>query len=122
MTVNNNGPRTSFNGGPKGVAARPTPAQIAAVRQHMCRQQSAQVQHVTAAKIAPDAHFKANQGKPAKAVVEKPLGPAPVPEKIGSQPTLATPGKPAKAGVPGPAGHDFPGLPGLPPWKNTSPL
>ncbi len=65
VVVNQNAPRTSFNGGPHGVAARPTPAQLAAARAQHVAPTAAQIQHVNAAKADPGARFSANHGAPA---------------------------------------------------------
>jgi hypothetical protein len=77
VIVNNNAPRTSFNGGPNGIAARPTPAEIAAAKAPHIAATPVQTQHALAAKANPQARFSANQGKPQNAAVEKPLGAAP---------------------------------------------
>jgi WXXGXW repeat (2 copies) len=73
VVVNNNAPRTSFNGGPNGTAVKPTPAQLAAAKAPHVAPTAAQVQHVNAAKADPAARFSTNKGKPEHAVAEKPL-------------------------------------------------
>src|SRR6185437_8485747 len=74
VVVNNHAARTSFNGGPHGIAARPTQAQLVAARAPHVAPTAAQVRHVNLAKADPQAHFSANHGRPAHIVAEKPLG------------------------------------------------
>jgi len=83
VVVNNNAPRTSFNGGPNGTAVKPTPAELAAAKAPHVAPTAAQVQHVNAAKANPQARFSTNQGKPANPALEKPLTGGAPPEKGG---------------------------------------
>src|SRR5579863_6400743 len=69
--VNNN--RTSFNGGPSGVAAKPTPQEQAFASQTHVQPTPAQVQHQTVAKQDRSNFASVNHGAPAHAAVPKPV-------------------------------------------------
>ena len=60
ITVN----RVSFNGGPGGVQARATSAQLAAANEHHLPPSSEQVKQANAARSNPDLRAKANGGHP----------------------------------------------------------
>ena len=77
VVVNNNTTRSSFNGGPNGVAAKPTPAQLAAANAPHVAPTAAQTRQFNMAKADPQARFSANQGKPPTAAAGKPAGSPP---------------------------------------------
>jgi hypothetical protein len=64
--------RVSFNGGPGGTTARPTPEQEAAVRQRHMAPTSAQMQHEHAASTDHALLASVNQGRPPIAATPKP--------------------------------------------------
>jgi hypothetical protein len=68
----NNTTRTSFNGGPNGLQARPTPQQLAAANQPHIAATPAQTSHVQAAARDPALSFKNNNGAPAVAATAHP--------------------------------------------------
>lgn len=75
-TVINNNTTTvnhvSYNGGPGGVQARPTPEQEAAAREKHIDPTPAQVQHENTAKTNPQLRASVNQGRPSIAATVKP--------------------------------------------------
>lgn len=75
VVVNQNGPRASFNGGPNGIAARPTPAQLAAAHAPHVAPTPAQIQHVNLARADPQSRFSANYGAPPHPALARPIGP-----------------------------------------------
>jgi WXXGXW repeat (2 copies) len=62
----------SFNGGRGGTTARPTPAEIAAAREHHIGATSSQIQHERAASRDRSEWASVNHGKPAVAATAKP--------------------------------------------------
>jgi hypothetical protein len=68
----NNSTRVSFNGGPGGVQARPTPAQMAAVNEPHLQPTAAQIQHIRAAQSDRSLFATANHGAPPVAAVAQP--------------------------------------------------
>lgn len=72
VIVNNNS-RTSFNGGPHGIQARPNAAQEAAMRDHHIAPTSMQTQHREAAHQDRNAFVNVNHGRPARAAVARPM-------------------------------------------------
>src|SRR5271169_467677 len=68
VTVN----RASYNGGPGGIQAQPTSAQVAAERQRHIAATSAQVQHQQAARSDPAQFVARNQGRPAVVATARP--------------------------------------------------
>jgi hypothetical protein len=72
--VNNNTTvnRTSFNGGPGGVNARPTTAELAAARETHVPATSLQASHEQAASKNPAMAFSANHGQPSVAATSNP--------------------------------------------------
>jgi hypothetical protein len=95
--INNN--HTSFNGGPNGVAAKPTPQQQAFVSQPHLQATPAQEQHAQVAKQDKSNFASVNHGVPAHAAVARPatsvaqLQHSAVPAKAapGAQPYVAHP-------------------------------
>jgi len=71
--INNNTTvnRVSYNGGPGGIAARPTRAEEVAARQHHFAPTAAQERHVNMAKSNPDLRASVNHGKPAIAATAR---------------------------------------------------
>ncbi len=73
--VNNvNVRRVSYNGGPGGIQARATSAQLAAEREHHRAATSAQVQHEQAARNDRAQFASVNHGKPAVVATSRPGG------------------------------------------------
>jgi YXWGXW repeat-containing protein len=70
--VVNNAANVSFNGGPGGVAARPTPAQVALGNQRHIPPTTAQVQNVQAAAKNPALSLNSNGGHPTVAATARP--------------------------------------------------
>ena len=64
--------RVSYNGGPGGIVARPTPEQEAAAREQHVAPTAAQVQHENTAKNNPELRASVNQGRPPIAATAKP--------------------------------------------------
>ena len=62
----------SYNGGPGGIEARPTPQQQSYAKQHHVGPVASQVQHVQEARKNPQLRASANQGKPPIAATVKP--------------------------------------------------
>ncbi len=69
-TIINN--TTSFNGGPGGVSATPTSAELAVAKERHIQPTAAQVHHVQMANNDPVLRVSVNQGKPAIAATIKP--------------------------------------------------
>ena len=72
--INNNRTvnRVSYNGGPGGINARPTPQQEAAAHERHLPPASTQVQHVQAARGNPELRASTNRGKPPVAATARP--------------------------------------------------
>ncbi len=71
--VEGGGPaRVSFNGGPGGIAARPTPAERAAAHEHHIAFTPTQRQHVQMASRNPALRASVNGGRPAIAATARP--------------------------------------------------
>jgi hypothetical protein len=68
VTVN----RVSYNGGPGGVAARPTPAEETAARDHHVEATSAQLSHQHNASIDRNQFAAVNHGRPSNVAVARP--------------------------------------------------
>ncbi len=111
----NNRTNVSYNGGAGGTAARPTPEQIAAEKEHHIPPTAVQTQHVELAAKDPSLSLNANHGHPTVAATAHPAvlnGPGVV---------AAKPGKPIAAIEP--KGHSGPNVgraptnnpPGTPP-------
>ena len=64
--------RVSYNGGPGGINARPTPQQEAAAHERHLPPASTQVQHVQAARGNPELRASTNRGKPPVAATARP--------------------------------------------------
>jgi hypothetical protein len=62
----------SFNGGPGGVRARATPAELAAAHQGRVAQTAAQVRHAEAARSNPQLRTSVNRGNPPIAATARP--------------------------------------------------
>jgi hypothetical protein len=71
VIVNNN--HVSFNGGPSGIRVRPRPAELAALREPHAAPMRAQVENAHAASTNRAQFASVNHGRPASAVIEKPL-------------------------------------------------
>jgi hypothetical protein len=72
VIVNNN-VHVSFNGGPGGIPVRPRPAELAALREPHAPPMTAQVQIQHAASVNRANFVSVNHGRPAEAVIAKPL-------------------------------------------------
>ncbi len=71
--INARGPsRVSFNGGPGGIVARPTPGEIAAAHEHHVAFTPAQRRHIAMAAGNPALRASANGGRPAIAATSRP--------------------------------------------------
>ncbi len=64
--------RVSYNGGPGGIAARPTPEQEAVAREKHLEATPTQIQHETLAKNNPQLRASVNNGRPPIAATAKP--------------------------------------------------
>jgi hypothetical protein len=64
--------RVSYNGGPRGVAARPTPAEMAVANERHIPRTAAQETHIHAAATNKDLRASVNHGAPAVAATPKP--------------------------------------------------
>jgi hypothetical protein len=71
--VTNNTVRVSFNGGPGGVRIRPRPAEIVALREPHAPPMHAQLENEHAASVNRANFVSQNHGRPAAAVIERPL-------------------------------------------------
>jgi hypothetical protein len=79
-------PGPSYNGGPGGVQARPTPQQLTFARAPHVAPTSAQRQQVSTARQQPQLRASANQGRPPIAATQRPAafsGPGAVPARVG---------------------------------------
>ncbi len=72
VIVNNN-TRTSFNGGPGGIQARPSAAQEAAMHDHHIAPTAMQTEHRQAAHQDRNLFANVNHGRPATAAVARPM-------------------------------------------------
>jgi hypothetical protein len=72
VIVNNNN-RVSFNGGNGGIQLRPRPAEIAAIQEPHAPPMTAQIQVQHQASVNRAAFVSVNHGRPAAAVIEKPV-------------------------------------------------
>ncbi len=116
-----NNTHTSFNGGPAGVAAKPTAEQQAFASQKHLAATPAQQQHEQVAKQDKSNFASANHGVPAHAAVARPatsvaeLQHSAVPAKAapGAKPYVAHPAAPAKP-APSPAKPDSKSRPAEP--------
>jgi hypothetical protein len=72
VIVNNN-IRVSFNGGPGGIQARPRPTELAALREPHAPPMTTQVQIQHAASMNHANFVSVNHGRPAEAVIAKPV-------------------------------------------------
>lgn len=70
---NNNYNRVSYNGGPGGVQARPTPMELRAEQEHHLAPPAAQVQHEMAARADRNQWASVNHGRPAVVAAPRPL-------------------------------------------------
>jgi WXXGXW repeat (2 copies) len=68
--------RTSYNGGPHGVAARPSKAQIAVEHQRTYPMTSAQTAHVAVSRQNRSYYANVNHGSPGQVAVPKPFTPS----------------------------------------------
>ena len=66
-------PRASFNGGQRGVQARPRPSEMAARREPTAPRMRTQVQHARSYSTAPGQLAAQNHGRPATPAVSRPL-------------------------------------------------
>lgn len=111
--VNNNfnGPRVSFNGGPQGVAARPTPAELQAqARKHIAPTPN-QIQLEHSALAMPTQRASVNHGTPQVAATPKPTAfTAPVAGHARNE-VAATRPVPAAATQPGAVPRSVPAPP-----------
>ena len=104
--------RVSFNGGPNGVDAKPTAAELEAAKEQHLAPTSDQLHNARVAGRTESAFVSANKGKPRIAATAKPgefKGAAVIPAKAAGgplQPAGATPGPTTGAapGAPGPKG------------------
>jgi len=81
--------RASFNGGPEGIHAKPTPAELAAAKQSHLPPTTEQRQNARVASRTESAFVSTNQGKPPVAATAKPgelKGAAVVPAKAAGGP------------------------------------
>ena len=67
------GPRTSFNGGSRGIQARPRPAEAAASREPTAPRMNTQVQHAQSYSTARGQLATQNHGRPATPAVSRPV-------------------------------------------------
>lgn len=65
--------RVSYNGGPGGVAVRPRPQELVAVREPRAPVMSTQIQHEEMARTNRTQFVEVNHGRPAAPVVERPI-------------------------------------------------
>ena len=65
--------RVSYNGGHGGIAVRPRPAEIAAVREPRAPRMNTQIQHVEAARADHNQFAQVNHGRPATVAQEHPI-------------------------------------------------
>ena len=72
LVVDRNRTRISYNGGPGGVRARPTPAQLAVARERHVSATAEQRRHVAAAAKNPAMALAQNHGHPAIAATSRP--------------------------------------------------
>ncbi len=74
VIVNNTSNHTSFNGGPGGVSARPSPQEEAAVRERHVQATTEQTSHVQHAMQDRNQFASVNHGRPVTAAMNKPGG------------------------------------------------
>ncbi len=74
VIVNNTNNHTSFNGGPGGVSARPSPQEEAAVRERHVQATAEQTSHVQHAMQDRNQFASVNHGRPVTAAMNKPGG------------------------------------------------
>lgn len=99
--VVNNTTNVSFNGGPGGITAQPTPAELAATNERHVPPTAAQVQNVQAAAKDPSLSLNSNHGHPAVAATAHPA------QFSGPGIVAAHPGQPVAAVTP--QGHTISG-------------
>jgi hypothetical protein len=93
-TINN----TSFNGGPGGVVAKPTNAELVAAKEPRVQATALQVNQARAAGMRSEQFVSTNRGKPAIAATARPgefKGKGVVPATAAGKAALATPAAPA---------------------------
>jgi len=93
--------RASFNGGPGGIALRPTPEQARLTTEEHIRPTPVQLAHARAASMDPMQFHSANQGKPAVAATARPgelKGPGVMPATAAGSAAIApgAPGEPQR--------------------------
>jgi hypothetical protein len=71
--VENNNVRVAFNGGPSGIRLRPRPAELVAFREPHAAPMRAQIEIEHTASTNREQFVSVNHGRPASAVVERPL-------------------------------------------------
>ena len=104
VTVN----RVAYNGGPGGVQAHPTQAQVTAEHQRHVAETSAQVQHQQAAAKDPAQFVAHNQGRPAVVATPKPGALTASNAVHATLPKVNRPAQTAHANNPKPAAHNQP--------------
>lgn len=126
-TVINNTINVSYNGGPRGTNAKPTPEQLASAKEHHIAPTAEQTRHAEAARHDPSLHLTSNHGHPLVAATSH------AGQFKGAGIVAARPGKPVFAPPlkhapmtaakinPGPndASHALP-VPSQPPVKNAA--
>jgi hypothetical protein len=122
VTINQAVNRASFNGGPNGVDAKPTAAELEAAKEKHLAATSDQLRNARVASKTESSFVSANKGKPTVAATAKPgefKGAAIVPAKAAGgplEPVGATPG------APGPKGAMTPEPTKTPPEPMKTPL
>jgi len=102
-------PRVSYNGGPDGIQAQPTPAEEAASRERHIEAVAAQQQHVQEARGNPELRATANHGKPPIAATPRPTtfnGAGVVPARQAGAPYHSPERNPAANNARPPAGTE----------------
>jgi hypothetical protein len=100
-----NNVRVSFNGGQGGIAVRPRPAELAAFREPHAAPMRAQVQNEHAASLDRAQFVSVNHGKPANAVIAKPLAADRGVHPVARPEARNVPEHAAPEARPNPAGH-----------------
>ena len=106
-TINN----TSFNGGPGGVVAKPTNADLVAAKEPRVQATALQVNQARAAGMRSEQFVSTNRGKPPVAATARAgefKGKGVVPATAAGKAALATPAAPAPLPAPAPNGNVLP--------------